>query len=100
MGLGIGKEPVWCPLAVERSVRESKIFTERKRKKKNEQNTTLDNGRPWGRTKGEKKRRCRRKAGRLGAGELGLERSSVTVPSKKAEGPLVVWVRSVRVGAR
>ena len=34
--------------------------------------------------------RCRRKAGRLGAGELGLERSSVTVPSKKAEGPLVV----------
>ena len=38
---------------------------------------------------------CRRKAGRLGAGELGLERSSVTVRSKKAEGPPVVWVRSV-----
>ena len=41
MGLGIGKEPVWCPLAVERSVGESNIFTERKRKKKT--NKTL----PW-----------------------------------------------------
>ena len=38
---------------------------------------------------------CRRKAGRLGAGELGMKRSSVAVPSRKAEGPLVVWVRSV-----
>ena len=35
--------------------------------------------------------------GRQGAWavELGLERSSVAVPSRKAEGPLVVWVRSV-----
>ena len=39
--------------------------------------------------------RCRRKAGRLGAGGLGLEWSSVAVPSRKAEGPMVVWVWSV-----
>ena len=65
--------------------------------KKNTQKQTL----PWkmvgrgGEPRWARERRCRRKAGRLGAGELGLERSSVTVRSKKAEGPPVVWVRSV-----
>ena len=44
--------------------------------------------------------RCRRKAGRLGAGELGLGRSSLAVPSKKAEGPLVVWAISVGGGLK
>ena len=39
--------------------------------------------------------RCRRKERRLGAGELGLERKSVAVPSRKVEGPVVVRVRSV-----
>jgi len=67
------------------------------REKRRAQKQTL----PWkmvgrgGEPKWARERRCRRKAGRLGAGELGLERSSVTVRSKKAEGPPVVWVRSV-----
>ena len=48
--------------------------------KKNTQKQTL----PWkmvgrgGEPRWARERRCRRKAGRLGAGELGLERSSVT----------------------
>ena len=60
---------------------------------------------PWkmvglgGEPRWARERRCRRKAGRLGAAELGLERSSVTVPSKEAEGPPVVWVRSVGEGS-
>ena len=44
--------------------------------------------------------RCRWKAGRLGAGELGLKRSYVTVPLRKGEGPVVVLVRSVGGGAK
>ena len=43
--------------------------------------------------------RCRRKPGRMSAGELELKRSSVVVSSKKAEGLLVVWVR-VKGGAK
>ena len=36
----------------------------------------------------------------MGAGELGLERSSVAVPSRKAEKPVVVWVRSLGGAAK
>ena len=35
-----------------------------------------------------------------GVGGLGLERSSVAVPSRKAEGTVVVWVRSVGGGTK
>ena len=61
---------------------------------------------PWkivgrsGEPKWARERCCRREPGRLGAGELGLQRSSVAVTSRKAEGPLVVWVRSVGGGAK
>ena len=57
---------------------------------------------PWtiigrgGEPRWTRERRCLRKPGRRGAGELGLEKSSVAVPSRKAEAPVVVWVRSVR----
>ena len=87
MGLGIEEEPDWCPLRMEHSVVE-KLF--HRGKKTNTKKDTLDDGRPWWRPKWARDGRCRRKAGRLGAGELGLERSSVAVPSRKAEEPVVV----------
>ena len=76
-----------------------RIRTFHREKKKHKKNTkkTL----PWklvgrgGEPRWARERRYRRKAGRLGASELGLERSSVAVPSRKAEGPMVVWVWSV-----
>ena len=61
---------------------------------------------PWkvvgrgGEPKWARERCCRREPGRLGAGELGMGRSSGAVPSRKAEGPLVVWFRLVVGGAK
>ena len=49
MGLGIGEEPVWCPLTMEHSVSEKNRFTEEK--KTSTKNNTMEDGRLWWRTK-------------------------------------------------
>ena len=78
----------------------------RRKKRSTEGKKTIKKTIPWkmvgrgGETKWARDGRCRMKAGRLGNGELGLERSSVAVPSRKAERPVVVWVRSEGVGAK
>ena len=96
MGMGIEEELVWFPLTRKHSVGEINRFTDGKQmstqktipfKKVDRSNEPKWANDGW----------CRRKAGRLGAVELGLERSSAVVPSRKAEGPVVVWVRSVGV---
>ena len=93
MRLRIEEEPVWCPLMMEHSVGE-KIVSPREKKQTQKAISWTMVGRgvepKWARDG-----QCRRKVGRLGAGELGLESSSVAVPSRKAEGPVVVSVRSV-----
>ena len=50
MGLGIEEEPVWCQLMMEHSVGEKNRFTEGK-KMQTQKNNTLEDGRPWWRTK-------------------------------------------------
>ena len=94
MGSETEEEPVWCPRTIEHLVG-GKIVS--LRKTKNTKTIPLKVVGRGGEPKWARGRRYRRKAGRLGADELGLERSSMIMLSKRAEGSVVVWVRSVGV---
>ena len=99
MGLGIEEEPVWRPPPMQYSMTKQNRFYRGKKRQTQETILRMMVGRS-GEPKWARDGRCRRRAGRMGAGELGLERSSVAVPSRKAEKPVVVWVRSVGGGAK